>query len=143
MGFKLTLDHINIRTSDMEAMLGFYARVLDLKPGARPDFGAPGAWLYAEENITDRLDEVRGDYRAAWVHFVQVPAVSVDQANLQVEHFAFTATGMAEFLARLDAENTEYQLADVPAVGLVQVNFRDPDGNHVHVDFPLDQKPNK
>lgn len=141
MGLKLTLDHINIRTANLAAMQDFYAEILDLRPGARPDFGAPGAWLYAEEKHTGELSDVRDSYRAAWVHFVEVPAVEVDQANLQIEHFAFSATGMATFLERLRHAECDYQLAELPDVGMVQVNFRDPDGNHIHVYFPLTEKP--
>jgi catechol 2,3-dioxygenase-like lactoylglutathione lyase family enzyme len=140
MGLKLTLDHVNIRTANLAAMEKFYAEVLDLTPGARPDFGAPGAWLYAEEKHTGALADVRDDYRAAWVHFVEVPAAEVDQGSLQIEHFAFAATGMEQFLARLNAAGCKYTLAELLDVGLVQVNFRDPDGNHIHVDFPLSEK---
>lgn len=143
MPTKLTLDHINVRTANLEAMLGFYERVMDLKPGPRPHFGgAGGAWLYANENMADSLDTVRQDYRAAWVHFVEVGSTEPDHGNLQIEHFAFTASGMADFLKRLEAEECDYQLADMPDIDMVQVNFRDPDGNHIHVDFPLEQKPN-
>ena len=142
MGLKLTLDHINIRTANLDAMLSFYAEVMDMKPGPRPHFGgAGGAWLYAEENMTDSLDSVRADYRTAWVHFIEVPSTEPDHGNLQIEHFAFTATGMETFLNRLDNQECAYQLVDMPDVDLVQVNFHDPDGNHIHVDFPLSEKP--
>lgn len=141
MPLNLTLDHINIRTSNLEAMLGFYGRVMDLKPGPRPHFGgAGGAWLYAEENMAADLEAVKQDYRAAWVHFIEVGPTEPDNGNLQIEHFAFTATGMPEFLSRLDQEGSSYTLADMPDVGMVQVNFRDPDGNHIHVDFLLSEK---
>ncbi len=142
MGLNLTLDHINIRTANLEAMNGFYDRVMDLKPGARPAFGgAGGSWLYAEEKMADGLDAVKADYRAAWVHFIAVGPTDSDHGNLQIEHFAFTAEGMTGFLARLDGESYAYDLVDMPDVELVQVNFRDPDGNHIHVDFPLSEKP--
>lgn len=142
MPLNLTLDHINVRTANLASMLGFYERVMDLKPGARPHFGgAVGAWLYAKENMTDSLDAVKQNYRAAWVHFVEVGATDSNTGNLQIEHFAFTASGMADFLKRLIAEDCEYRLADMPDIEMVQVNFRDPDGNHIHVDFPLEEKP--
>lgn len=141
MGLNLTLDHINIRTANLTKMLGFYSQVLDLKPGPRPHFGgAGGAWLYAEERIADSLEDVKSDYRAAWVHFIEVPKTHGDPGTVQIEHFAFTAQGMKGFLARLDAVECHYTLAEVPEVGLVQVNFRDPDGNHIHVDFALSEK---
>ena len=142
MGLSLTLDHINIRTANLGAMLGFYDRVMDLKPGPRPHFdGAGGAWLYAEEKMADTLDAVKNEYQAAQVHFIEVGATEPGQGNSQIEHFAFTAEGMNIFLNRLEGENCAYNLADMPDVGMVQVNFRDPDGNHIHVDFPLDEKP--
>ncbi len=142
MGLNLTLDHINIRTANLSAMLDFYAHVLDLKPGPRPPFGgARGAWLYTQEHMADSLDSVKADYRAAWVHFIEVPETSGDSGTLQIEHFAFTAEGMADFLARLEDVACRYTLAEVSEVGLVQVNFRDPDGNHIHVDFSVSEKP--
>ena len=144
MGLNLTLDHINVRTANVEAMLAFYARVMDMKPGPRPHFGgAGGAWLYAEEKMGDSLDAVKADYRAAWVHFIEVGPTEPNHGNLQIEHFAFTATGMPIFLHRLKDENCSYDMVDMPDVDLVQVNFRDPDGNHIHVDFPLDEKPDQ
>ena len=141
MGFNLKLDHINIRTANLEAMLAFYAAVMDLTPGPRPNFAGTGAWLYAEQSMPDSLASVRTRYRPAWVHFIEVPSTEVDPGRLQIEHFAFTATGMKRFLQRLDEQGCAYELAHVPDVDLVQVNFRDPDGNHIHVDFPLAEKP--
>jgi catechol 2,3-dioxygenase-like lactoylglutathione lyase family enzyme len=144
MGLNLTLDHVNIRTADLKAMMAFYAAVMDLAPGPRPRFGgAGGAWLYAEEHMPNSLslESVRSEYRAAAVHFIEVPSIEADHDNLQIEHFAFTATGMDTFLQRLDDQHCAYELVDLVDVGLVQVNFRDPDGNHIHVDFPLSEKP--
>ena len=144
MSLNLMLDHINIRTANLEAMLAFYAVVMELKPGPRPHFGgAGGAWLYTDENMPDSLKSVRADYRAAWVHFIEVRSTERDHGNLQIEHFAFTATGMDLFLKRLDDQDCAYDLVDMPDVDLVQVNFRDPDGNHIHVDFPLSEKPRR
>ncbi|MDG2244627.1 MAG: VOC family protein [Rhodospirillaceae bacterium] len=142
MGLNLTLDHVNVRTANLQTMLEFYERVLDLRPGPRPHFGgAGGAWLYGEEKIADSLDAVKQNYSAAWVHFIEVDSTDPVHSNLQVEHFAFTATGMGEFLNRLENIDCPFDLADMPDVAMVQVNFRDPDGNHIHVDFPLAEKP--
>ncbi len=142
MGLNLTLDHVNIRTANLKAMMAFYAGLMDLTSGPRPHFGgAGGAWLYAEEHMPNSLASVRTGYRAAAVHFIEVPYTEPDQGNLQIEHFAFTATGMDTFLQRLDDQHCAYELVDMVDVGLVQVNFRDPDGNHIHVDFPLSEKP--
>lgn len=114
------LDHVNIRTANLQGMIDFYQRILGLGPGPRPDFGFPGAWLYCENQ--------------AVVHLVGVEEQS-DPSGLQLEHFAFRAQNMADFLELLDREGVTYRTAEVPGYGITQVNLYDPDGNHLHVDF--------
>ncbi len=83
------LDHINIRTENLEAMIAWYGRILDMHPGKRPDFPFAGAWLYAAG--------------FPLVHLVGVEtAPGSDPGDLRLEHGAFKASGMAGFLARLD-----------------------------------------
>ena len=64
----IDFDHINIRTANVTAMTAFYAEVLGLEEGWRPNFSFPGAWLYLAErplmhlryvDITPRATEVR------------------------------------------------------------------------------------
>ena len=114
-------DHVNIRTQNLDQMVAWYGDVLDLHPGPRPDFGFPGAWLYL------------GDQ--AYLHFVAMGGPYQAGGNATLEHFAFFATDMPEFLARLDARGVPYTVDEVPGFPVVQVNFFDPDGNHIHVDF--------
>ena len=84
------LDHINLRTSRLDALIEWYGRVLDMHPGPRPDFGFAGAWLYA------------GDQ--AMVHIVEVPdEPASDPDDLKLEHGAFRATGLKDFVDRLEA----------------------------------------
>lgn len=116
----LRLDHVNIRTANLAAMVDWYETVLGMTSGARPPFSFPGAWLYV------------GD--APVVHLV-----GVDQAargdDPKLEHFALAAEGLKTFLARLDTTGTPYRLGKIPGADIVQVNVFDPDGNHIHVDF--------
>ena len=115
------LDHVNLRTANLEAMTEWYERVLGLKSGPRPGFAFPGAWLYAGEH--------------AAVHLVGVDAQPEKSGEPSLEHFAFSATGREAFLARLESEGIDYQTREVPDFGITQVNIWDPDGNHLHVDF--------
>lgn len=118
------LDHVNIRTANLTEIKNWYHRILQLRDGPRPDFGFAGAWLYI------------GDHPI--VHLVEV---AEDPQNLQpkIEHFAISATGIAEFLAHLKAHNVPYRLSEVPGFNIVQVNIFDPDGNHIHIDFAADE----
>ena len=120
------LDHINIRTARLDAMVGWYRDVLGMETGPRPDFGFPGAWLYANG--------------AALVHLVGVEAEPTDPGtDLRLEHGAFRATGLAGFLERLEARGERYRLLRIEDFGILQVNVWDPDGNHLHVDFALSE----
>jgi catechol 2,3-dioxygenase-like lactoylglutathione lyase family enzyme len=118
------LDHVNVVTSNLDAMITWYTDVLGMVAGKRPPFSFPGAWMYAGEH--------------AVVHLV-----SADDARQsiepKIEHFAITASGLAEFVARLDDRGIEFGMNTVPAFPIVQVNVFDCDGNHIHIDFPADE----
>ncbi|MEM8632948.1 MAG: VOC family protein [Pseudomonadota bacterium] len=115
-------DHVNVRTARLDETVAFYGEVLGLVPGERPDFGFPGAWLY----LGDR----------ALVHLIGVEGSPVAGQDLSLEHFAFSATGVSEFVAKLDSLDVDYTVNTFPGIPVVQVNFFDPNGIHIHVDFP-------
>jgi catechol 2,3-dioxygenase-like lactoylglutathione lyase family enzyme len=118
----LRLDHVNIRTSDLERAIAFYSEILGLKLGPRPDFGFPGAWLYSGED--------------AIVHLVGVADPPAPyRADQQLEHFALRGDDIDAFVALLEAKGVPYRPFDVPGTKITQINLDDPDGNHLHVDF--------
>lgn len=121
------LDHVNVRTTQLHAMIQWYTEVLGMHSGARPDFSFPGAWMYA------------GD--SAVVHLVGIdePPATGAEVPLKLEHFALSATGLADFEARLTAAGVRYQRNTLSDINLVQINLWDPDGNHIHVDFAADE----
>lgn len=120
------LNHVNLRTGQLQAMVHWYTHVLGLVDGPRPAFPFAGAWLYA------------GD--TAVVHLVEVdnPHAVGSEVELKLEHFAFSATDHAAFEARLNTTGTRYKQSTLAEAGLALYNLWDPDGNHIHVDFPLD-----
>ncbi len=119
------LDHVNIRTAHLPAMVRFYRDILGLEPGARPPFDVGGAWLYL------------GDQAA--VHLVEVARPPTARTP-RLEHFAFMATGLARFLAHLRTHGVAYEIAIVPDVNNRQVNLSDPDGNHIEVQFGSEEQ---
>jgi catechol 2,3-dioxygenase-like lactoylglutathione lyase family enzyme len=114
------LDHVNIHTANVDRMVEWYGRVLGMPAGERPPFPFPGAWLYCGSEPT--------------VHLVGV-ADQPKTEGLQIEHFAFSASGLKEFMARLQRDKERYEARRVPRSQGVQVNVWDPDGNHIHIDF--------
>ena len=115
------LDHVHVRTADLEGLVRFYTDVLALRRGERPPLGFPGAWLYAGEQ--------------AVIHLVGVEQQPKPEGALSLEHFAFSATNLREFRARLEQLGVEYKPSRQAGTGNVVLNLRDPDGNRLHVDF--------
>jgi catechol 2,3-dioxygenase-like lactoylglutathione lyase family enzyme len=129
------LDHVTIHTARLAELTDFYARVLGLRPGKRPGFKFSGAWLYC------------GDRPA--LHLVEVPASQNGGAPVardgearspKIEHFAFRAEGLAEFLARLREFDVAYRTAVVPTFEIRQVHIRDPEGNHIEIAFAPEEQ---
>jgi catechol 2,3-dioxygenase-like lactoylglutathione lyase family enzyme len=121
-----TLDHVNVRTRNLDKMVDWYERALGMKTGPRPSFSFPGAWLYVGDKPI--------------VHLVGVDRpLPAPQDDLRLEHFAISATGLTEFLHRLTRNDIKYRMNKVPDFPIVQVNVFDPDSNHIHIDFHADE----
>ena len=89
--------------------------------GDRPPFPFPGAWLYCGTDPT--------------VHQVGVDK-QPQTGGLRLEHCAFSAIELKDFLARAGARGgIPYDGRKVQGAEGVQINIRDPDGNHIHIDF--------
>ena len=122
------LDHVNVLTANLSGMIAWYGDILDLHPGHRPPFSTAGAWLYANG--------------IPCVHLVEVSDAQ-NTKEPQIEHFAFAATGLPDFLSKLEDRGIAYSVDKVPDTPLVQVNIADIDGNHIHVDFASGELPSK
>ena len=118
------LDHVTVRTANLAALLGFYGEVLGLENGPRPPLKSNGAWLRCGGK--------------AVLHLVEVPR-QPDAGEPRIEHFAFWATDLAGFVARLRRHQVAYSIAIVPGLGNKQVNIFDPDGNHVEIQFAAEE----
>jgi catechol 2,3-dioxygenase-like lactoylglutathione lyase family enzyme len=118
------LDHVNIRTANLETMIRFYAEVLGLTLGERPPFRFGGAWLYCGEK--------------AAVHLVEV-AETPSTGEPRIEHFAFRARGLTETLEALRDNGSPYSTNLIPGGGIRQVHTRDPDGNHIELQFAANE----
>ncbi|MEM8973655.1 MAG: VOC family protein [Pseudomonadota bacterium] len=121
------LDHVNVVTANLDGMVAWYEAVLGLRSGPRPDFPFGGAWLYVGDSPVVHLVEDTGQIRTG------------SEAALKLEHFAFSATDATAFEKTLTEYGDPFKRAEVKGAGLVQFHISDPDGNHVHVDFDLNE----
>ena len=124
-----TFDHVNIRTGQIDDMIAWYGDVLGLHTGPRPHFPFDGAWLYLGDQAVIHL--VKTDHHPS----------PFDEAtdDLRMEHIAFRATDHKAFIENLDARGVAHNAIHLDDIRLVLVNVRDPDGNHIHVDFDMDE----
>ena len=120
------LDHVNIRTQNLDEMIAWYGQVLGLERGNRPNFPFTGAWMYLGEYPVVHLVEFKTD------------GLVGGEVDLKLEHFAFSAQGLNEFEAKLERLNIPFERVDITEFNFVQINIWDPDGNHIHVDFKLE-----
>jgi catechol 2,3-dioxygenase-like lactoylglutathione lyase family enzyme len=116
------MNHFTILTQDLEATLAFYETFLDLRAGDRPDLGFPGAWMYAKHGNEPIL------------HIIAGRPMPEDPAGV-IDHMAFTATGLKDHLARLDAAQVKYLVRRQRGSDTWQVFFDDPNGAKVELDF--------
>jgi catechol 2,3-dioxygenase-like lactoylglutathione lyase family enzyme len=114
------LDHVNVRTRDLERSQRFYATVLGLRVGDRPAFTFPGAWLYAGEQPIVHLV---GDSRAR------------QGENAAFDHIAFAATGMDAFAKKLKKAKIAFETRKVPGARRYQFFLVDPDGVKIELQF--------
>jgi len=122
------LDHVNVRTAKLEQMKDFYQNALGMTVGARPPFSFPGAWLYVQDQPVIHLVGVNDQ---------QVLAEDDSACSkLRLEHFAFSADGsIDDFKSRLQRVGVAHDTMNPPGTDLTQLHLRDPDGNHIHIDF--------
>jgi catechol 2,3-dioxygenase-like lactoylglutathione lyase family enzyme len=117
-------NHFTILTDDLPATLAFYEDHLNLKPGARPPFTFPGAWLYADggKGPDPILHIVAGKPKEVLVKGV-------------IDHMAFSGRGLAAAVAKLKKHGVPYELRKLPAYGTWQLFFLDPNNAKVEIDF--------
>ena len=114
------VDHINIRTHDLERCVAFYSKVLGFKQGFRPPFDAPGAWLYADD--------------APLVH-ISVASRKPAATTGALDHIAFAARGYVATRRRLERAGIAFESFKVPGTPVKQLFLRDPDGVAVELNF--------
>lgn len=116
------LDHVNIRTHDLEATRKFYVDVIGLRVGERPPFDFPGLWLY--------------DDRTAVIHVTGLESSDARTNHSgSVDHIAFRVEGLAAMRERVARLPVRAQECIVPRNGDVQIFLRDPNGVKIELTF--------
>ena len=116
------LQHINLRTADVERSKEFYVTVLGLRIGPRPPIASVGYWLYL------------GELPVA--HLVQrAPNVPSTVASGAIDHIAFHGIDFVSTRNRLREAGIGFREAAVPRDGTLQLFVHDPDGVKIELNF--------
>ena len=118
------VNHFTILTDDLPATLAFYEDHLDLKPGARPPFTFPGAWLYA--------DGGRG--KDPILHIV-AGKQKKDLVKGVIDHMAFSGAGLTGAVEKLKTKDIKYELRKQVGSGTWQLFFFDPNDAKIEIDY--------
>lgn len=118
------LNHVTVRTADMEGTRDFYERVLGMHAGPRPDLGFPGYWLYVGER--------------AVVHVVP-PGRELGggpgEETGNFDHVAFSAANYPEMRARLNSLGLSFRERHAPERRFRQMFVFDPNQVMVEINF--------
>ena len=114
------MNHFTVLSDDLDRTIDFYARLLGLEPGPRPDLGFPGAWLYASGQ--------------AVLHVIAGRPMPEPRSGV-LDHMAFSARGLADAKQRFDAAGVKYTLRRQAGAGTWQLFCFDPSGARVELDF--------
>jgi catechol 2,3-dioxygenase-like lactoylglutathione lyase family enzyme len=112
----IAFDHINIRSTDLEATRDFLVRLLGLVDGYRPPFDFPGHWLYLGNTP-----------------IIHTSGLTTPNPHGWVDHIAFAGFDFETEKARLEREGFSYVEAGIPGTGIRQLFVNGPDGLKVEL----------
>ncbi|MEV4610653.1 glyoxalase [Neorhizobium sp. LMR1-1-1.1] len=117
----MRLDHVTLRTADLEGTREFLQVLLGLTIGYRPSFGFPGYWLYdGDEPI---------------VHLIPGDGLPVGRNGETIDHIAFRLDGYDDFRGQLDNKGTPYSTMDLSELGERRLFVRTPGGILIELVF--------
>lgn len=131
-----TLDHCSVRTTKLKETRDFYAEVLGMDDGDRPDFPFPGHWLYVDGHPVVHLIGVDPDDPSGLKDYMGGP---MDSDTLQgsgaFDHMAFRAGNAPALIERLKKLGVSYFEREVPGMDLSQIFLEDPNGITIELNY--------
>ena len=115
------LDHVTLRTHDLEGTRAFFEAVLGLEPGYRPRFSFPGYWLYADGEPI--------------VHLIPGHGGRAAQTDETIDHVAFRLADHEGMRRRLEGLSIAYSRMELPELGERRLFIRTPTGILVELVF--------
>jgi catechol 2,3-dioxygenase-like lactoylglutathione lyase family enzyme len=119
----MQIDHVTLRTADLEGTRRFLETLLDLRVGDRPDFPFPGYWLYRDGEPV--------------VHLIPGGGRPVGGEAETIDHVGFRLADYASARAKLDRLAFRYSTMELPELGERRLFVRTPGGILLELVFRL------
>lgn len=125
------IQHVAIRTNDLDATNRFYTEILGMTLAPRPDFNFPGSWLQMGETLIHVMAGSAGlDENGGFT-----PGSNV------VDHLALGAKGFDGFRDRFKEHGLDWRENGIADFGLWQLFVKDPSGITIELNFNAADEP--
>jgi catechol 2,3-dioxygenase-like lactoylglutathione lyase family enzyme len=119
-----SLNHVTIRTEDLEGTRDFYQDVLGLVDGFRPDLGFPGYWLYCGKYpVVHLVPPANGEGGGS----------SPDTGNF--DHVAFSIGDFEAMRERLRQHGITFREQAIRDTTIRQIFLQDPNKITIELNF--------
>ena len=118
----LSLNHVTLRSADLDRCERFYCGLIGLRPGRRPALGVPGRWFYLGAEAVVHVLPALHDATS-----VSGPVDGV------IDHFALQVSSLRRSMMRLRAAGHPFRMLPLPGTRVMQLFVRDPDGARIEL----------
>jgi len=128
------LNHYLLVAKDLEKTRDFYQKVLGMEIAVeRPDFGFPGYWLKAGDEICVHLASQEPNTIRDKYLLKKHPRGTTGSGS--VDHIAFLAKDPWEVRRRIEKAGVEMHFRSLPGSKLFQIFLKDPDDVTIELNF--------
>jgi catechol 2,3-dioxygenase-like lactoylglutathione lyase family enzyme len=118
------LDHVTIRTTDIEGTREFFEAVLNLKTGPRPGtFDFPGYWIYSNGKDI--------------IHLVGAANTPMDRQGEAIDHLALRCEDYDDMRTKLGAMHIPYTKSDIAELLERRLFIHTPTGIRIELVFSV------
>lgn len=125
------IQHVAIKTQDLDATNRFYTEILGMSLADRPPFDFPGSWLNIGQTMIHIMAGSAGlDTEGKAPH-----------GGASVDHIALEAHGFDAYKEKFENEDIDWRQFSIPSAGLWQLFAHDPSGVLIELNFEIAKEP--
>lgn len=132
-------DHYTVRARNVDVSARFYHEIMGFRIEAVAGFEFPFRLLFLGEQALVHLLGAGAELDAFLGRHAPAYESGAERTTGNMEHVAFNATGLKDFINRMNAAKIHYVQRTLADYGVTQLLFNDPDGVEIEVNFPLNE----